>query len=146
MSRVEEARKMFGSYNCAQTVLGMFCEERGLDRKLACRLACGFGAGMARSSRTCGAVTGAVMAIGISVDFGATRDDYVKGKEKTYALVQEFMKRFTERFGTTGCRELLACDLGTPEGQARAKEERLFETLCPGYVTGAVEILEDLLK
>jgi C_GCAxxG_C_C family probable redox protein len=65
---VREARalKLFSDgnkYNCAQAVLGAFCEESGLDINIAFKLANGFGGGI-RCGETCGAVSGAVMAIG----------------------------------------------------------------------------------
>ena len=56
---------MAGGWNCAQSVLGVFCEDCGLDRETAMKLASGFGAGMARKQEVCGAVSGAIMVIGL---------------------------------------------------------------------------------
>jgi C_GCAxxG_C_C family probable redox protein len=147
MSRAAEAREIFHSrYNCAQTVLSLFSEAYGLDKKTACRLACAFGAGIGRTGNICGAVNGAILAISLSVDYGATNEERMKGKDTAYALTREFMKRFSERHGSIVCKELLRCDLATPEGSQLASEQRLFETLCPDFVEGAVLILEGLLQ
>ncbi len=56
------ARRM----NCAQTVLSTYCENFGLERILALRLAQGFGGGMGHAGKTCGAVTGAYMVLGLA--------------------------------------------------------------------------------
>lgn len=52
--------------NCAQAILSTYCEAFGLERNLALRLAQGFGGGMAHMGKTCGAVTGAYMVLGLS--------------------------------------------------------------------------------
>ena len=43
------------------------------------------------------------------------------------------------------CRELLECDIGTPEGLEAAKEKDLFNVLCPKLVRDAAEIIEQIL-
>ena len=44
------------------------------------------------------------------------------------------------------CRELLGCDLTTPEGMKEAKDKGLFSTICPRMMQDAVEILEEMLN
>ena len=65
MLRSENARlnMVESKMNCAQSVLTAFSDELGLDRNTALRLARGFGGGMGRTGKTCGAVTGAYMVI-----------------------------------------------------------------------------------
>ena len=66
MSKVDEAIECFYSgYSCSQAVLSAYCEDLGLDKETAMKISCGFGAGMARLGATCGAVTGAYIAIGL---------------------------------------------------------------------------------
>ena len=81
----------------------------------------------------------------IGLKYGRTRLDDDAAKLKTYALVQEFTREFKARNGTIVCRELLGCDIGTPDGERIAKEEKLFSTLCPRFVRDAAEILEEIL-
>jgi C_GCAxxG_C_C family probable redox protein len=66
-------------------------------------------------------------------------------KEKTYAAVREFVRRFSEKNGSVVCRDLLGCDLGTPEGMKKAKELDLVKKICPKMVKDAAEILEEML-
>jgi C_GCAxxG_C_C family probable redox protein len=133
-----------GKMNCAQAVFSSFCEDFGLERRVALQIAQGFGGGMGRSGRTCGAVTGAYLALGLSRK--NTCDNPRESLEKTYALINEFNRRFAAQHGSVTCKELIGHDLNTPEGLAKAREDKVFTTRCPGFVRDAVEIVEGLLK
>ena len=52
-------------YNCCQSVLIPFAQECGLSHEAANALGSNFGAGMRRGA-TCGAVTGALMVLGMT--------------------------------------------------------------------------------
>jgi C_GCAxxG_C_C family probable redox protein len=144
MTRADDAVACFGrGFNCAQSVLYAFCEEYGMSREEALKVSCAFGAGMGRMAETCGAVSGALMAIGLK--YGMYREGDQAAKEKTYALAQEFARRFRERNSTTVCRELLGCDIGTPEGMNEFKEKGLHSALCTKFVRDAAEIASDIL-
>ena len=131
-------------YNCAQAVFSVLAPRYGLEPETAARTACAFGGGMARGGDACGAVTGALMAIGLALGGGRPGD--TAAKEAAYGAAREFMKLFRERNGSVVCRELLGCEIGTPEGHERAKRAGLFDDLCPKLVRSAVQILEDMLS
>lgn len=118
-----------------------FASEFGLPDETALQIAAPFGGGMARSGGTCGAVTGGLMVIGLKA--GNTTPD---GKDETYALARKFMCRFEERHGALLCRELINCDMTTPEGLQQAKEKGVFTTICPSLVRDSAEILASLLE
>lgn len=144
MNHADQAASYFGNhFNCAQSVLATFAPELGLDRDTARRLASGFGSGMARLGQTCGAVTGAIMVLGLR--YGYISGEDLIAKEKTYALVQEFTTRFQTRHGSTLCRELLGCDLGTPAGQQLAADRQLFTVICEPLVQQSVALVQELL-
>jgi C_GCAxxG_C_C family probable redox protein len=124
-------------------VLSSFGDEFELDRELALRVAGAFGGGMARMGESCGAVTGALMVIGLKYGKTKTGDD--GAREKTYEMVGEFVKRFQSRHGSIVCKELLGHDLNNPEERAAVNEKGLFATLCPQLVRDAVQILEEIL-
>jgi len=130
-----KASEMFanGLY-CSQAVLGAFSEKYGLDKETAFRIAFGLNSG-ARCAELCGAVSGAVLVIGLR--YGDSRE---LGNQKT----EEFMRIFKERNGSVVCRGLLGCDIFTPEGNAKAVAEGLFRTVCPKAVADAAQILADL--
>ncbi|MDH7512602.1 MAG: C-GCAxxG-C-C family protein [Clostridiales bacterium] len=144
MNRSESALQSFRQgWSCSQAVLSVFCESLGLEREKAFKISQAFGGGMARMGKTCGAVTGAMMVIGLK--HGRTRPEDEKAKEKTYALVLEMARRFQERHGSLVCRELIGFDLSTAEDHEQAKKHGVFESLCPQFVADAVTILEGLI-
>ena len=93
---------------------------------------------------TCGAVTGAFMVIGLK--YGNTEADDEEAREKTYKVVREFVDRFGGRHGSLRCKDLLGCDISTPEGRSTAKENKLYDTVCPKLVQEAAEIIEQILE
>jgi C_GCAxxG_C_C family probable redox protein len=128
-------------FNCAQAVFSTFAKHYGLDEQTALKISAAFGAGMARRGDTCGAVTGALMALGLA-RLGTQAED----KERNYQLAQEFMRSFSGKHGSLLCRELIGCDLGTPDGRQQAQDSGITKTLCPMLVREAVEILQHLLE
>ncbi|HET6303575.1 MAG TPA: C-GCAxxG-C-C family protein [Myxococcota bacterium] len=140
----EAAVSMFTQgFTCAQSVLGGFADRYGLSREHAARLGCAFGGGVARTGQTCGAVSGALLVIGLA--HGATAPGDHAAREKTYAVASELGRRFRERHGSIACRELLGVDIGTPEGREAAIRSGLFKTLCPELVRHAAEIAAQLV-
>jgi len=69
-----------------------------------------------------------------------------KSKEKTYVLVKEFAGKFEARNDSIACKDILGCDISTPQGLRTAREEALFSKLCPKFVQDAAEILEEMLR
>jgi len=145
MSKTEDANKCFISgFNCAQAVFSTFSKELGLDEQTALKIGGSFGAGMAHLDETCGAVTGAFMAIGLK--YGRYKIEDTASKEKTYSLVREFSKCFKEKYGSLKCTDLIGYNLSTTEGLKKATEEKRFRTHCPRFVEDAARIVEELLK
>jgi C_GCAxxG_C_C family probable redox protein len=120
-------------------VLAGFGELYGLDRSTAFKLARAFGSGMGMG-RECGAVTGALMILGLKVQEASSEKET---RFRVYDLVREFVRLFEEKRGTIICKDLLGVDLGTPEGRDKAIKDNLFRTLCPGFVRDAAQILAD---
>jgi C_GCAxxG_C_C family probable redox protein len=121
-------------------VLLAVCEECGIESELVPRIATGFCGGIARSGSLCGAVTGAIMALDVVLG----RDDPDGPRDADYAAVRKLLDEFAQCFGSTGCGELLGCDLGTPEGQAFYKENKLSAE-CRRYTEEATRLAMALL-
>ena len=140
--RVEQAVTLFtGGMACSQAILATYGPLFGFDRDEAIRIARGFGGGMGRLSETCGAVTGAFMAISLKFD-GTDKQT----KEDNYALMQEFARRFKAKHHSLNCTQLLDCDLGKPEDQAKFRELGRMQSHCICYVREAAQHLEELLE
>ncbi|MBN2425258.1 MAG: C_GCAxxG_C_C family protein [Calditrichaceae bacterium] len=129
-------------YNCAQAVLKPFAEEYGLDDKTASKIASVFGGGMARMQATCGAVTGAFMAIGLKYGFTNPGED--QDKKLVLEKSKNFIELFQKEFGSLNCIEFLECDLNTEEGQKIHNDENQRELICAKLVKRAAEIVESL--
>ncbi len=129
--------------NCAQAVLMAMGDVSGLAPGEACRAACGFGGGM-RAGELCGAATGAVMAIGMAL--GNREPEDAQSRDRAYAAVIAFNRRFKERFGTLVCRELLGADSSTPEGKKLLAEHPEKKALCPVLITEAERMARDVIE
>lgn len=144
MSESDQAVAYFRQgYSCSQAVLAPFATRLGLDRDLAFKLSTTFGGGMGHIGETCGAVTGALMVIGLA--YGRTRADDQETKARAYELVAEFAAAFKQRHGSLHCTELVGYDLSTPEGRQQVQDQGLGEKLCTQFVHDAAEIVQDML-
>ena len=143
MSDVDVAVGLFtGGCACSQAVLGAYCGRYGLDQNQAMRVSAAFAGGM-RMAETCGAVSGALMVLGLAHCDDSCRT--ADGRKRAYAEVIAFTRAFREREGALDCRDLLGCDTSTPEGAKQAAEQGLFRTKCPQLVRTAAELLEEVL-
>ena len=130
-------------FTCSAAVFSAFSEELGLDADTARKVACGFGAGVSKTGNICGAVCGAIMAIGLK--YGKVEEDDEAATEKTRAVVRQFVKLFTAKNGSVNCTVLLGFNLGIPEEYEKARENGLFKNKCPLLVRDAADILEEIL-
>ena len=105
------------------------------------KVSSGFAGGM-RMGGTCGAVTGAFMTLGLrhAGDACHTKEE----RAGVYARILEFARRFQERNGSIVCKELLGCDISTPEGMQEATDKNLHATRCVKLIEDAAAILEDM--
>ena len=144
MSRARKAAEIYNqNFTCSQAVLLVFAEDFSLERNMALRIACGMGGGMGRTDHVCGAVTGAIMVLGLK--YGMTDPERLEDKMETYGKVREFIERFIRSCGSIGCTDLIGCNLSTAEGLERCKSEELADKICPPLVEEAVRILEEMV-
>jgi C_GCAxxG_C_C family probable redox protein len=140
-----KARELFLSegYNCAESVLLANMDALGVEGNWFPRVASGFGGGVARTGQVCGAITGALMAIG----WARGRDLPDEPQDDIYGKCAGLVGEFTSEYGTTSCRMLLDLDISDPEDRKRAKEEGIFERQCAAYIEfcalRAAEILSE---
>ncbi|MGN1135307.1 MAG: C-GCAxxG-C-C family protein [Oscillospiraceae bacterium] len=142
-SKVDRALELFANnFNCSQAVLTAFAPDFGLDEQLALKLGTSFGGG-ARNGEMCGAVSGALMVLGLKYGHFDSTDN--EQKSRAYSIAVEYTKRFKEANKSIVCRDLLGYDLSNPDEMACIKEKGLFGDICPKAIKSAVEILEDFL-
>ncbi len=142
--RSTKAEAMFGGgFSCAQAVFTNYADLFGMDRETALRVAGAMGGGVGRSGGPCGALCGALLLVGMK--FGQVREGDKESKARCYEVAKDVIDRFRGSFGEIDCRDILGCDMGTPEGRAMAKEKGLLTTVCPRAVVEACRIAEEVL-
>ncbi len=130
-----------GHLNCAQAVVHFALRSLGRDPGLAL-VAHYMGGGMARMGHTCGALSGAVLALGLR-DLTAPEGEPHDAAEVTLRL-QTLIRDFDQEFSAVGCVELTGYDLSTREGyRAFAKSDA--QPRCAHYVAWAIDRLSDIL-
>ncbi len=129
------------SFNCAQSVFAAFAEEVGIDKDEALKVASCFGGGM-KSGEVCGAVTGALMAIGMK--YGSSAENDVEGKRFVSDKTVEFIKKFSDKNGTILCRELLGLKANGIDEMQEAIRNGHDKTVCSRVIADAVDIAEEM--
>ncbi len=139
----ERAVSLFDSgFNCAESLLLSTAEHLQKCTPSVPSVATGFGAGMGRRGSVCGALTGAVMALGLAYGRSRPSDD----KDRVYGLVQELNDTFATEFGTIMCRELTDCDVSTPEGREKFEREKIHEERCANFVAKCAEMVFEMVS
>ena len=143
MDHKEKALNYFSQkLHCSQAVLAAFAEECGITEEQALKLGSCFGGGM-RKGEVCGAVTGALMALGLL--YGQKNAGDTEGRLVSNKINDLMMDRFKEKCGSYICNDLLGCDISTAEGVQYCRDNNLFTEFCPKMVTAAVEIVEEII-
>jgi C_GCAxxG_C_C family probable redox protein len=133
----KRARQLFESgYYCAESILKAVAEAHGIESNIVPAIATGFCSGQARTCGQCGALSGAIMSVGMVIGRRSPEDTV----DKTYEAVREVIAAFQGRYNSTGCEGLLGCDLGTQEGRDRFDSQNLREQ-CLNYTEEAAGIV-----
>lgn len=116
--------------------------ELDIEASIIPRIAFGFAGGIGNTGSVCGAVAGAVMAIGLKQDRGEAMEESLR----ILAIGQEFRRRFEKEMGSINCRELTGADLSTPEGVEQFMSSDTPQTVCFPAVGLAYKLVVDVLK
>lgn len=112
-------------FNCAESVLLGLCEYLKVESPLIPRIATGFGGGIGHTGNICGAITGAIMALGIR--FGRENPQDKDTRDKLYRLTAAFLRDVERKLGHLDCFSLIGVHLDTEEGLERYRKENLRE-------------------
>jgi C_GCAxxG_C_C family probable redox protein len=131
-------------FACSQSVLAAFASQYGLDEEVALKIAAPFGGGMCRTGKVCGAVSGALMVIGLR--FGQIKAEDKETKENVYALGRLFSDRFKSLHGSVMCTDLLGYDLSVLSEAERGKYKDLFKSRCINFVKDATRLVQGIIE
>jgi C_GCAxxG_C_C family probable redox protein len=129
-------------FNCSQVVLSSVSTELGIDDITAKKISACFGNGMFCGS-TCGAVTGALMAIGLK--YGHSIPNTPEISNENIAKLKEFKEKFSNKYNSVICKELLGYDISDPEDKEKIMQKQLLTTFCPKLVSNVISILKDII-
>ncbi len=143
-THAEKAAELFkAGYNCSQSVAAAFCDVTKTDEKTMLAAAAPFGGGFGRSREVCGAVSGGCLVLGLL--YGYTDPSDKAAKSAHYALVRDFMARFSARFGSVICRELLGG--ATAGGEPSERNAAFYESRpCLRLVCFAAETIDEIIS
>jgi len=130
-------------YSCSMAIFSAYAPGLGLDVETAASIASPFGAGISLTGEICGAVSGALMVIGLAQRKEDIRDG--PSREEVYELSRRFIAEFSARNGSVMCTDLVGYDLSQEEQYRQAREQKVFSARCPKLVRDAGEILERIL-
>lgn len=106
--------------NCAQAVLLAYADKIGLSAEDAKKITACFGGGLCTGD-VCGAITGAMMVLGMQ-HFDPVAD-LAGEKVKTRKIGMDFMREIGEKFGSIDCRDIFS------QG-GRTQCVKVIETVC----------------
>ncbi len=118
------------------------CRQLGIEKDVVPGIATAFGGGIGGTGSVCGALAGAVMAVGLKLG----RQDPKERDAKAYALTQELRRRFETATGSVDCRKLTGMDLTTKEGAKQFYSSEVPRTVCVPAVGVAYKNVVELLQ
>lgn len=129
------------TYNCAQKVFGVFCEQYGIRKEQGLRMTSALGGGL-RAGESCGALVGALLVVGLK--YGMVNPHDFEQRALCDEKARETSAKFKEMNGHIACRDLLGIDTSIGNNRLEAKQKGLFADICPGIIKNIVELLEEM--
>ena len=114
---------------------------KGVESDYIPGIASGLAAGVARTSQICGAVSGAILGLGLW--FG--RNEPITAERMPYWYSRVFIERWLKTHLSTNCSVLLGVDLDQPEEYMLFNLENMWENKCKLYIREAVGLAYDIL-
>ncbi len=122
-------------YNCSETVAWALSGYWNLDISISA--VTGLGGGIARLGATCGALTGAIVALGYKVGRVDPTDD--AKKVLAYKLGQKVIDRFSAEMGKVACKDIIGFVLAEPGGAEKYAGGGFKDGRCKDAIDCAVK-------
>ncbi|MEE4272919.1 MAG: C-GCAxxG-C-C family protein [Thermoanaerobaculales bacterium] len=140
--------KLAETKNCAQATFYAIDQHCNLGGGDVLRALTPF-PGIALRGETCGAVTGAMMALGLA--FGTDTAEDEAAVFAAYAPARELCHRLEKMHGSTQCADLLEKHLGQPVDFTSAQDLEFYRSsggyeACAGIVVAAANIAAEIIE
>ncbi len=128
-------------FNCCETILLSFGELLGVESEVIPKIATPFGGGICKRKHMCGALSGAVMVVGLKYGRNTPEGKREPSSERVARLVE----KFTEKYGSANCIEVLGYD---PEDLEKVKrdKDKIRANICGPLIRQVAEWLWDEIK
>lgn len=141
---VTEVLELFeAGYNCTQAVLSVFSNEMGIPKETALKISAPFGGGIAGYGNFCGALTGAIMVIGLKYG-NSSATDYER-KKKSTEKTSELIDSFEKQYGSCNCCDLIGMDIKKINPSEWKTKILNIESPCPKFLETVIIFLEEEL-
>ena len=128
---------------CSESIIIALSRTLNVKSDTIPRIATGFGAGIGRLGEVCGAVSGAIMGLGLQ--FGRNQVGETTSETSPHEFGTAMANLFIARFGHLRCRDLIGLNLAVDEDRRAYKELKLWETRCRDIVRITTGLAYDLL-
>lgn len=128
--------------HCSQCVFNYFVKDLGLNEEFVMKLTSGLGLGVNHGD-SCGAVTGAILALGLTHGFANGSESWAEGGIEE--ISKNLQKKFIERNGSVLCRDLLSGGYDGADDDPSAPEGVDPWENCAKYCADAVELAEEYI-
>jgi C_GCAxxG_C_C family probable redox protein len=146
MKEIEEKAiySFHNGMNCSQSLVTAYADSLKFDPDMALSVAAGFGSGMGKMQKTCGAVTGAFMVLGISNS--KKYPDNEDARTATNEMINRFTFYFESLHNSLNCKSILGCDLNTVEGERKFENLDLKKNVCSKCISDSIKLIDLLLE
>lgn len=129
---------------CSESVLVALSKLLNVKSAVIPKIATGFGAGIGLHGEVCGALSGAVMGLGLR--FGRTHPSETPKDTTPYEYGQRIVNLFVARFEHIRCRDLLGLDISREKDRQAYNDQKLWETKCSNIIHVTTGLAYDLLQ
>jgi C_GCAxxG_C_C family probable redox protein len=128
---------------CSEAVLLALSKTLGVENNIIPRIATGFGGGIGRHGEICGALSGAIMGLGLH--FGRDHPSETAEGKSPYDYSHTMVNRFIARFRHIRCKDILGVDISSEEGVKQYRQDKLWESKCRDIIQIAAGLAYDVL-
>ncbi len=136
------------SYNCAESVIIRVNRESPLPGfNASCmRISSVLGGGISGFGEVCGAISGAVISLGLILGTNGDEivDDFKSKRTHARSVVKEFLQEFTDCWGSARCRHLIEMDEGKRAQVGSLRPEGPPRNLCDEYVDWSTRKMHEI--
>ena len=143
MNTEEIKQLVLQGFDCSHVVAGSVAETLDMDEQFMNKVSscC---AGRILSGDTSGAITGALIVLGLQ--YGHTKAGDTEQKVKMQEKVVEFKTKFLEQYPSCICKDLLGHDISKTGEMEKVLEKGLLFDLCPRIVKDVIDILKSEIE